>query len=247
MKPIISTLALVLPLFGCNPAPREAGTTLVREFIRNSWDAVVRFNPNDSLTLIGLPYPYTVPCVAGTFQELYYWDTYFTCEGLAADGRTELAKNNVDDMLYLVDRFGYMPNGSRTWYLNRSQPPYLAMAVDRIFRATGDREWLARALGTLEREYAFWMTERMTPIGLNRYSSSADEALVREFVVSEQISRTAACPKRSCPGSARTSPPRPSRAGTSIPGSTAVARISARSTSMPISTVTNGCLRGSPP
>ncbi len=92
MKPIISTLALVLPLFGCNPAPREAGTTLVREFIRNSWDAVVRFNPNDSLTLIGLPYPYTVPCVAGTFQELYYWDTYFTCEGLAADGRTELAK-----------------------------------------------------------------------------------------------------------------------------------------------------------
>ena len=183
MKPIISTLALVLPLFGCNPAPREAGTTLVREFIRNSWDAVVRFNPNDSQTLIGLPYPYTVPCVAGTFQELYYWDTYFTCEGLAADGRTELAKNNVDDMLYLVDRFGYMPNGSRTWYLNRSQPPYLAMAVDRIFRATGDREWLARALGTLEREYAFWMTERMTPIGLNRYSSSADEALVREFVV----------------------------------------------------------------
>lgn len=181
MKPFLQLTAAALSLLCC-ACGTTADTARVREFIRTSWDAAVRFNPADDGTLIGLPCPYTVPCVDGTFQELYYWDTYFTNEGLVRDGRTDLARGNVDDMLHLVERFGYMPNGSRTWYLNRSQPPYLAMAVARIFSATGDREWLSHAFGVLRREYDFWMTQRSTPAGLNRYSSSADEALRREFV-----------------------------------------------------------------
>lgn len=163
------------------PAAPEA-VERVREFIRTSWDATVRYNPTDSLTLLGLPHPYTVPCAGETFQELYYWDTYFTNEGLLRDGRLDLARNNVDDLLHLVDRFGYVPNGSRTWYLDRSQPPFLCLMVDRLFECTGDEAWLARAFATLQREYAFWMTERLTPCGLNRYGSSASEALQREFV-----------------------------------------------------------------
>ena len=98
------------------------------------------------------------------------------------DGRLDLAKNNTEDMLYLVDRYGYMPNGSRTWYLNRSQPPFLCMMVDRVFEETGDRKWLAGAFATLQKEYDFWMTQRITPVGLNRYSSSADDDLKQEFV-----------------------------------------------------------------
>lgn len=166
----------------CSPAVPESDIAAVRGFISASWDTTVRYNPSDSLTLIGLPHPYTVPCADGMFQELYYWDTYFTNEGLAADGRAEQAKNNTDDLLYLADRFGYVPNGSRTWYLNRSQPPFLAMMVDRIYSVTGDRVWLARAFATLQREYDFWMTRRITPVGLNRYSSEAGDSLKREFV-----------------------------------------------------------------
>ena len=164
------------------PSVRPDGIARVRDFIRTSWDASVQYNPKDSLTLIGMPRPYTVPSVSRTFQELYYWDTYFTNEGLVRDGRLDLAKNNTDNMLYLVERFGYMPNGSRTWYLNRSQPPFLCMMVDRIFEQTGDTAWLAGAFAVLQKEYDFWMTQRMTPVGLNRYSSSAGDELKQEFV-----------------------------------------------------------------
>lgn len=186
MKPILFLCAgcalSLTPACTPQPAVDTERVAAVREFIRTSWDATVRSNPSDSLTLIGLPHPYTVPCAGDTFQELYYWDTYFTNEGLLLDGRADLARHNTDNMLYLVERFGFMPNGSRTWYLNRSQPPFLAMMVDRIFEHTRDTAWLAGAFATLQREYDFWMTERMTPVGLNRYSSSADEALRREFV-----------------------------------------------------------------
>lgn len=136
-------LALTAVSCGRHPSVSQEEIACVRDFIRTSWDASVQYNPADSQTLIGLPRPYTVPSVSQTFQELYYWDTYFTNEGLVRDGRLDLAKNNTEDMLYLVDRYGYMPNGSRTWYLNRSQPPFLCMMVDRVFEQTGDTDWLA--------------------------------------------------------------------------------------------------------
>ena len=155
----------------------------VREYISSSWTRTVRENPVDEGTLIGLPFPYTVPSPEGMFQELYYWDTYFTNEGLIRDGLVGLARGNVDDMLYLVDRYGFMPNGSRIWYLSRSQPPFLSQMVASVFEASRDTTWLARAYPTLEREYAFWMTERISDCGLNCYSGKgADENLVAEFV-----------------------------------------------------------------
>ena len=175
-------LALTAVSCGHHPSVSQEEIACVRDFIRTSWDASVQYNPADSQTLIGLPRPYTVPSVSQTFQELYYWDTYFTNEGLVRDGRLDLAKNNTEDMLYLVDRYGYMPNGSRTWYLNRSQPPFLCMMVDRIFEQTEDTNWLAGAFTTLQKEYDFWMTQRITPVGLNRYSSSASDELKQEFV-----------------------------------------------------------------
>lgn len=161
----------------------ERDVQRLRHFISTSWHASVKYNPEDCGTLIGLPFPYTVPSVSDTFQELYYWDTFFTNEGLVRDGEVGQAQNNVDDMLYMVERFGMMPNGSRTWYTNRSQPPYLSMMVARVFEYTGDDEWLEAAYETLRKEYDFWQRERMTPVGLNRYSSAADDDLVAEFVL----------------------------------------------------------------
>ncbi len=152
----------------------------VEQYIYDNWDKVIRENRADDGTLIGLPFPYTVPCAEGTFQELYYWDTYFTNVGLILSGRTNLAKNNVDNMLFLIERYGFMPNGSRTFYQYRSQPPFLSEMVKDIFDKTGDTAWLAEAYATLTREYAFWQKDRLTDTGLNRYygqlTSFADNA-----------------------------------------------------------------------
>ncbi len=142
----------------------------VKEYIAANWDAVIRVNREDKGQLIGLPYPYTVPAV-GWFENLYYWDTYFTNVGLIIDGRAELAKNNTDDMLYLVNRFGYMPNSNGTFHLGQSQPPFLSIMVREVYEFYKDKVWLIGAYETLKREYEFWMTRRMTETGLNRYYS----------------------------------------------------------------------------
>lgn len=154
----------------------------VRKFIRTSWDKTVRYNPQDDGSLYGLPHPYTVPTVSGMFQELYYWDTFFTGEGLIIDGHVDLARNNAENMLYMVDRFGKMLNGNRTFYSNRSQSPYLSMMIAAVYDETGDKEWLKKVLPGLEKEYAFWMTERITPIGLNRYGNNATEEEKMGFI-----------------------------------------------------------------
>ena len=103
--------------------------TDVRRFIQTHWHETIRNAPDDQETLLGLPHPYTIPTRKGAFQELYYWDTYFTCVGLLADGRSDLALANTRNLLAQVDRFGFVPNGNRTYYLSRSQPPYLAASL----------------------------------------------------------------------------------------------------------------------
>lgn len=143
----------------------------VKEYIRENMRRTVRMNTQDEDTLIGLPYPYTVPCAEHCFNELYYWDTYFTNKALFAVGNIEQAKNNIQNILYLIDKFGYMPNGNRTFYLNHSQPPYAAFMVDDVFRATGDLSFLKRAFPTLKKEYDFWMTRRISENGLNCYGN----------------------------------------------------------------------------
>lgn len=141
----------------------------VEEFIKNSWDGCVRFHPEDEDTLIGMPYPYIVPVEREHWNEMYYWDTFFTCKGLALQGREELVKNCADNMLYMVEKYGFMPNANRTYYLNRSQPPFLSMLVKDTYTLFPDKQWLAGAYETLKKEYHFWMTQRMTPTGLNRF------------------------------------------------------------------------------
>ncbi len=141
----------------------------VTEYINAHWDECIKTNTEDNGTLIGVPYPYTVPAV-GQFNELYYWDTYFTNKGLELSGRWQQAKNNTDDMLFLVKRFGFMPNGNRTWYLNNSQPPFLSLMVRDVFDHCKDTEWLSEAYDALKIEYAFWMEKRITKIGLNQYN-----------------------------------------------------------------------------
>ena len=145
---------------------------MVTEFIKNNWDSCVRYVSEDDGTLIGLPYPYIVPSPKESLQEIYYWDTYFTCKGLFLTDRAELAKNCIDDMLFLVDKYGFMPNGNRTYYLSQSQPPVLSMMVHDVYKHFGDADWLRNAYAILKKEYDFWMKKRMTKAGLNSYGAN---------------------------------------------------------------------------
>lgn len=154
---------------------------ILKAYIDRNMPGTVRIAETDTLGNLALPHPFSVPCIVDGFQNLFYWDTCFTNAGLLLDGNVEQAKNNIDNILFMIDRFGYMPNATSESMLNRSQPPYASMMVRDVYEVTKDKAWLSRACKILEKEYHFWMTERMTPSGLNRYSNQADRAYLISF------------------------------------------------------------------
>ena len=145
----------------------------LKNYVKNSWDkALTRL---ETPTFV-LPYSFVPPCVNGEFRVLYYWDTYFTNVGLIADDKTELAKDNVNALLYALDLFGCVPNCVRENGADfASQPPLLGLMIQDIYRATKDGAWLEKAVRGLEKEYVFWMQNRMTEIGLNQYGGNMKE------------------------------------------------------------------------
>ncbi len=149
---------------------------MVIEFIKSSWKDTIRCTKEAAGGLIALPYPYTVPCADGIFQELYYWDTYFINKGLLLSGLAETALANANDLLYLADTFGFVPNGSNIELLNRSQPPFLSLIVYDIYECFGDKSWLEKAYKTLKTEYSFWINRRAAAFGLSRYGGNYKES-----------------------------------------------------------------------
>ncbi len=133
-------------------------TRSMPEHIRALWPVLTRAPPPDTAptrsSLIPLPQPYVVP--GGRFREIYYWDSYFTMLGLIESGRTDLVRNMLDNFANLVRTVGHIPNGNRTYYLSRSQPPFFAAMVGLYARATDTMQAL-RYLDVLELEHAFWM------------------------------------------------------------------------------------------
>ena len=162
---------------------RELGTRVgqVTRYIREHWNTTVRRAGNDAYPLLEVPYPYTVPCPTDQFQELFYWDTYFTNLGLLGHGETVLARGNVDDLLHLVRSVGFVPNSNTVHHLNRSQPPYLAMMVRDVYGITGDADWLRDAYDVLRIEYDFWISRRSKPVGLSGHLHNASRHELLEF------------------------------------------------------------------
>ncbi len=165
-------------------------TEMIKDYIERTLPATVKECHEADGTLLPLPFPYTVPCAGEMFQELYYWDTYFTNVGLLCLGETALALNNVNNMLYLVDTYGFMPNGNRTYYLNRSQPPFLSQMVRELYEAIRDPSLLVRAYPTLCREYDFWQTNRLLAHGLNGYTGYVVAEDDIDFLYEHFVSRT---------------------------------------------------------
>ena len=130
----------------------------VCDHIDGLWSVLER-RPEPGLpysSLLPLPFPYVVP--GGRFTEIYYWDSYFTMLGLEQSGRPDLALDMIRNFASLIDRYGHVPNGNRTYYLSRSQPPFFAAMVDLVASAAADADAVrAEYLAALSREYAFWM------------------------------------------------------------------------------------------
>lgn len=101
-----------------------------------------------------LPRPYVVP--GGRFNEIYYWDSYFTMLGLKASGEVQLIRDMCDNFAHLIDRYGHIPNGNRTYYLSRSQPPFFAAMVELLATIDGPTVY-ANYRDALRREHEFWM------------------------------------------------------------------------------------------
>jgi alpha,alpha-trehalase len=143
------------PGTGANISPAAPGQE-IKAYIASLWDLLTEdatsVPPYSSL--LSLPYPFVVP--GGRFTEVYYWDTYFTTLGLEQDARNDLAENLVKDIAYEIDTYGHVPNGNRTYYLSRSQPPFFAKVVDLIAQADGDAAYQLY-LPELQSEYDYWM------------------------------------------------------------------------------------------
>lgn len=150
----------------------------LKTYIKQSWEKALTQLKTPTFSL---PYSFVPPCINGEFRVLYYWDTYFTNVGLLVDGRTDLALNNVNTLLYVLNEFGCVPNCAKEYGADyASQPPLLGLMIQDVFAATKDEAWLTTAVAGLEKEYAFWMRERMTKLGLNQYRGNAktEEMLV---------------------------------------------------------------------
>ena len=119
--------------------------------------------------LLYLPRPYVVP--GGRFNEMYGWDSYFIQVGLLRDGEVERARDLADNFVYEIEHYGTLLNANRTYYLTRSQPPFLTRMVLGVFEKTGDRDWLRSTWPAIDKYYRFWTTEpHLIPaLGLSRY------------------------------------------------------------------------------
>jgi alpha,alpha-trehalase len=146
--------------------------------------------------LLYLKNKYVVP--GGRFNEMYGWDSYFIILGLLRDGRLELARGMVDNFFFEIENYGAVLNANRTYYLTRSQPPFLSsmvMAVHLAQKAAGqdDRAWLETAYAYVKRDHAMWTRapHLAGATGLSRYydfgEGPAPEALQDEDQIYRKV------------------------------------------------------------
>lgn len=149
--------------------------TVTPEYVRSINDEpgvlALALEADDEGRLHGVPF--VVP--GGRFNEMYGWDSYFIVLGLLEDGLVDLPKDMVDNFVYQIRHYGKILNANRSYYLTRSQPPFLtdmALSVYRAMPATeATKAWLAGVMRTAIHEYhTVWTSgARLTDNGLSRY------------------------------------------------------------------------------
>jgi len=178
----------------------------ILDYIRTNWPrSIYRDEKGSGFRGDDLPFPYTSPCVRGEgqFSFFFYWDTYFTNLGLLRHGHAETAKNNIQNMLWLICRQGYMPN--HVALFNRSQSPYLCRMVTGYFDHLGgadvDPVFFRECADGLLREYQFWTLARLHRSGLCHYGHSGTWADEEQFAASSRVAKI--CPSAHLPIEAR--------------------------------------------
>jgi alpha,alpha-trehalase len=139
----------------------------------------IRQLPNDlsdlhEQGLLYLPRPYVVP--GGRFNEMYGWDSYFIQVGLLRDRQVDLAKGMADNFIYEIREYGHILNANRTYYLSRSQPPFLTQMLLGVYNKTHDSQWLQNGASVIDDYYRFWTTapHLTDETGLSRYYDLGD-------------------------------------------------------------------------
>ena len=130
--------------------------------------------------LLYLPNRYVVP--GGRFNEMFGWDSYFIILGLLRDGRGDLAKGMVENFFYEIENYGAVLNANRTYFLTRSQPPFLSSMIRAVYDAevardpspenrARQKQWIAHAYPYARRDHDFWLSDihRAGNTGLARY------------------------------------------------------------------------------
>jgi alpha,alpha-trehalase len=127
----------------------------LRAHIQSLWPVLSRppVAPLPGSSQLPVTNAYIVP--GGRYQEFYYWDSYFAMLGMKADGQQPMVESMIATFVGLVERYGHVPNGTRTYYLGRSQPPFLALMMD----LSDDRDpaLARRRLAALQTEHDYWM------------------------------------------------------------------------------------------
>ncbi|MEN0582489.1 MULTISPECIES: alpha,alpha-trehalase [Kosakonia] len=143
-----------LPKEGEKYVPPEGQN--LREHIDGLWPVLTRTTDSAGKwdSLLPLPKPYVVP--GGRFREVYYWDSYFTMLGLAESGHWDKIEDMISNFGHEIDTWGHIPNGNRSYYLSRSQPPFFSLMVELLATHDGD-EALKTWLPQMEKEYQYWM------------------------------------------------------------------------------------------
>jgi alpha,alpha-trehalase len=136
--------------------PSSSPGESIDAYVRRLWGVLTHESKEISQhsSLMPLPHPYVVP--GGRFRELYYWDSYFTMLGLEADDQHDPALSMLKNFAFQIDCYGHVPNGNRTYYLSRSQPPFFSLMIDLIAEREGQQSYVTY-LPELETEYRYWM------------------------------------------------------------------------------------------
>ena len=187
------------------PGENDHPSIGLRAHIRALWRQLTRqpAEPAPGSSALALPEPYVVP--GGRFREIYYWDSYFTMLGLKADRQQALIESMLADFTNLIERYGHIPNGTRNYYLSRSQPPFFALMLD--LSVDVNPALAKRRLAALRAEHAFWMHGRgclgvsgacehvvRMPDGrlLNRYWDARDTPRDESYAEDRETARAAA-------------------------------------------------------
>lgn len=132
------------------------GDLEMNEYISALWDKLLKdfSNPSEMSSLLRLPNKHMVP--GGRFRECYYWDSYFVIEGLLIENRLDIIEGMISNFAHLITRYGFIPNGNRSYYLTRSQQPYFSLILAALYRE-GHKKYALSFFEQLMREHEYWM------------------------------------------------------------------------------------------